>query len=675
MAISLWHRVGCVWVVSLLVAGAATRAHADEIWVAPTSQADFGGLEVASNVFWPVTPLGVVRLAWAIPGDLQTFQGAKVAMIPGNPGGTSTLNVFVCPAQNGSVVTAGCAGPFTQGFTGVTNQLVEVEIGGLISSRIGTPGSNYLALFAFTTPTTTTDHIVGLRFSYAPKPPSGSIAGSGNTVLGTGNLAINTTGTLNTAVGNNTLTANTTGIGNTGVGASSLTSNQGGSANTALGHGSLNRNTSGFWNTAVGYSSLFNNTTGAYNTATGLESLVSNTTGTSNTAAGVQALASNVSGSANTASGYQALNANTTGNYNTGLGTLALAMNATAVENTAVGYLALNVNNGDYNAAFGSRALSSNTTGVVNTAVGWNALRANVNGYQNTGLGARAMEINTSGRANTAVGASALANNLTGNDNTALGDSSLGGNRTGDSNTAIGSYALVVNDSGQSNTAVGFATMNEAIGDLNVAIGAHALQIVSNGVDNIAIGTNAGVGLTSGSRNIYLGNGGESVESTTMRLGAVQTRAFIAGIRGATTGVANAIPIVIDSNGQLGTISSSIRFKDDVQDLADASRRLFDLRPVAFRYKQPYADGSKPIQYGLVAEEVAEVFPELAVRDANGTVETVHYETLNVLLLNEVQKQQRELTAERTARQDEQRLQRQRIEALEKRLNDLLMQH
>src|SRR6185436_9701201 len=135
-------------------------------------------------------------------------------------------------------------------------------------------------------------------------------------------------------------------------------------------------------------------------------------------------------------------------------------------------------------------------------------------------------------------------------------------------------------------------------------------------------------------------------------------KTFVAGIRGITTGVADAIPVVIDSNGQLGTISSSIRFKEDIHDMADASRRLLRLRPVTFRYTQAYINGAKPIQYGLIAEEVAEVFPELAVRGADGQVETVHYETLNVLLLNELQKQ---------ARNDAD--QAQRIEALERKLN------
>jgi hypothetical protein len=133
-----------------------------------------------------------------------------------------------------------------------------------------------------------------------------------------------------------------------------------------------------------------------------------------------------------------------------------------------------------------------------------------------------------------------------------------------------------------------------------------------------------------------------------------QTRAFIAGVRGITPLNADAIPVVIDSAGQVGTISSSARFKEDVHDMGDASRRLFQLRPVSFRYTQAFRDGSKPVQFGLIAEEVAQTFPELAVRDATGTIETVHYETLSVLLLNELQQQQK------------------RIDALEQRLNALL---
>jgi hypothetical protein len=126
--------------------------------------------------------------------------------------------------------------------------------------------------------------------------------------------------------------------------------------------------------------------------------------------------------------------------------------------------------------------------------------------------------------------------------------------------------------------------------------------------------------------------------------------------------------VVIDSAGQLGTMSSSVRVKEDIHDMADISQRIFALRPVTFRYARPYATGSKPLQFGLVAEEVAEVFPELVVRGADGEIETVHYETLSVLLLNEAKRQQ-----EAAGRQEQElSRQRERIEALEKRLDDIL---
>jgi len=186
MMTPLWRRFRFVGIACLMIASAAGSAHADEIWVAPTYQQDLGGLGVASNVFWPVTAAGVVRLAWAIPDDLQTFQSAKVAIIPGAAaGGPPALHFYVCAAQNGNSVSANCAGPFVQTFTGVANQLVEVEIGGVLSQHIGAPGSNYLAVLAYTTPATTTDHLVGLRFSYTPKIPTGVPTLAANVFTGT----------------------------------------------------------------------------------------------------------------------------------------------------------------------------------------------------------------------------------------------------------------------------------------------------------------------------------------------------------------------------------------------------------------------------------------------------------------------------------------------------------
>lgn len=123
----------------------------------------------------------------------------------------------------------------------------------------------------------------------------------------------------------------------------------------------------------------------------------------------------------------------------------------------------------------------------------------------------------------------------------------------------------------------------------------------------------------------------------------VQTAFFAAGIRGVTTANNDAIPVMIDSAGQLGTVSSSRRFKENIADMGDASLDLMRLRPVTYRYKQPFADGSKPVQYGLIAEEVAEIYPDLVAHSADGKIETVKYQVLDSMLLNEVHRQQIEI--------------------------------
>ena len=122
-----------------------------------------------------------------------------------------------------------------------------------------------------------------------------------------------------------------------------------------------------------------------------------------------------------------------------------------------------------------------------------------------------------------------------------------------------------------------------------------------------------------------------------------QTSFFAAGVSGMATGLSNAVPVVIDSNGQLGTVSSSERFKEDIQDMGEASSALMRLRPVTFRYKEAYTDGLKPIDYGLIAEEVADIYPDLVAYSSSGEVQTVQYQKVNAMLLNEVQKQHRQL--------------------------------
>jgi hypothetical protein len=166
---------------------------------------------------------------------------------------------------------------------------------------------------------------------------------------------------------------------------------------------------------------------------------------------------------------------------------------------------------------------------------------------------------------------------------------------------------------------------------------------LTTGYYNIGIGFGGGQNLTTGHNNIAIGNGGVSGETHTIRVGVYQTRAFVAGIRGVTTGLSDAVSVLIDSNGQLGTTSSSRRYKEDIHDMGTASERLLQLRPVSFRYIEAYADNEKPLDYGLIAEEVAEVFPELVVYNENRQPETVKYRLLSSLLLNELQKQQSEL--------------------------------
>lgn len=350
------------------------------------------------------------------------------------------------------------------------------------------------------------------------------------------------------------------------------------------------------------------------------------------------------------------------GGQNTFLGEAAGTFTVSGSQNTAIGNLALtNLTSGVANTASGQGTLFSNTTGNGNTATGGSALGSNTTGSSNTATGRDALLSNTTGSSNTANGVNSLATNTTGHDNTATGMATLRFNVTGYNNTAAGIVALTGNTTGFQNT----------------AHGAFALYQNTTGNNNVGVGTNAGANATTGSNNIYLGAfvQGTPGESNTMYLGGTQSKTLIAGVRGITTVNPDAIPVVIDSAGQLGTVSSSRRFKEDIHDMADTSQRLLQLRPVTFRYTQAFGDGSKPVQYGLIAEEVAEVFPELAVRGADGTVETVQYQTLSVLLLNEFQKLQLDAKRQQDALREQHRdmqHQQERIELLEQRLNALL---
>jgi hypothetical protein len=247
------------------------------------------------------------------------------------------------------------------------------------------------------------------------------------------------------------------------------------------------------------------------------------------------------------------------------------------------------------------------------------------------------------------------------NSDTSVGLGSMASNSGGPYNTAFGAGSLQANTNGADNTAVGSASLYSTTGSDNTAIGYAALYS-SNGNNNTAIGSSAGFSLSSGNDNIMIGNQGLSADDHTIRIGDLQNATYIAGIWG--TQVSSGATIFINNKGQLGIQPSSRRYKEDIQDMGSASKDLFRLRPVTFRYKKSEPDGSKPLRYGLIAEEVAKVYPELVVRGKDGQAEGVEYSQLPVLLLNELQRQ-----AHRAEEQDETiRKLEARLAALEKRI-------
>jgi hypothetical protein len=357
-----------------------------------------------------------------------------------------------------------------------------------------------------------------------------------------------------------------------------------------------------------------------------------------NTAEGQSALLSLTTGTYNTAVGLYSLLSLSTGNYNTGVGAGTLAVN-TADQNTATGAGALFSNTTGFgNTADGAFALLNNTGGSNNTANGAGALFTNSDGFSNTATGLHALFSNTHGFSNAAYGVDALVSNTEGNVNTAIGTSALFSNTTGGDNTAVGVSALHDNSDGIDNTAIGFSALFMNTGSGNTAIGSGALDNNTSGSFNVAI--NGGHNLTTGIFNIDIANDGVADESNTTRIGILQNRCFISGIRDVTTGVPDAINVVIDSAGQLGTVSSSRRFKDEIKPMDQASEAILCLKPVTFHYKSDHT--ARP-QFGLIAEEVAEVNPDLVVRDKNGEIYTVRYDQVNAMLLNEFLKEHRKV--------------------------------
>lgn len=357
---------------------------------------------------------------------------------------------------------------------------------------------------------------------------------------------------------------------------------------------------------------------------------------------GTGALQSVTTGTGNVALGKDALGDNSTGNNNTAIGEEAMKFMQADSDNIAIGRRALSdfatLRGGSEGAiAIGNFALARRNFGADNIAIGRNAM------FDNS-------ENSVSGGDNVALGAGSLLHLSTGAENTAIGVNALNGAKstsrglTASFNVAVGGMALYGLRNGDNNTAVGYNALAEIFsGYRNTAAGTDALASTTTGFRNVAVGNKAGLNVTTGSDNIILGafNAGQPAEIGTIRIGdkAYQKKAYIAGVSGVKTGLATAKTVFIDANGQLGTTKSSARFKEDIISMGTASERLSSLRPVTFRYKEHEQDGSQPVQFGLIAEEVAEVFPELVVNDLEGQPETVRYDLLATLLVNEYQKQ------------------------------------
>ena len=388
----------------------------------------------------------------------------------------------------------------------------------------------------------------------------------------------------NTADGAGVLVNLTTGTGNTGIGSYPLNHDTSGSNNTAEGFHALFTNTTGKSNTANGVNALYGNTSGPQNTASGMNALRTNTTGSSNTATGFETLFKN-NGNFNTATGYHALYANTSGNFNTATGHQALASNTSGTGNTATGVNALVFNTTASNVtAFGDSALYSNTAGGANSAVGFRALYSN-----------------TIGNYNTAVGFGALWNTVDGGYNAAFGALALHSNIDGTSNTAVGGEALWSNVSGYANTAIGEGAGYHLTGNRNVCIGADVVGV-------------AGESNTTRIRNI-----------------------------GITPISSNYLTVVVENNGtKLGYLSSSRRYKKEIAPMEKSSEALLQLKPVTYRAKDD-SDPRHAKSYGLIAEEVAEVAPDLVAFNRDGEPETVRYEAVNAMLLNEFLKEHRKV--------------------------------
>lgn len=527
---------------------------------------------------------------------------------PESPDGSGNFNIF----GTGSITSVGTANTETIQLTGLTNHTVLVGAGTATITKVG-PGSAGQVLQS-------AGASADPAYSTATYP---STAGTTGTILrSNGTNWVNTTATYPTTTTVNQVlyssSANVIG-GITATASAIMNTSAGGVPSFATSPACSGTLTAGTGLTA---------TTGAITATAGNVVITAGNLTLPNTNAGgtqgeiVQGGTrywSNFNGNLFIGSGSG--NLTTTGTRNTGIGQTTLIAATTTNDSTAVGYNALAATTTGVNTAVGAAALQTVSTGTANVAVGYQA-GASATGTSNSYLGYQAGLNQTTGDNNVGIGEETL-RTCSSNNNVAVGARamySIGGAVTGDGNTAIGYGVLNVITSAEYNTGLGYLSLlNLVTGDQNIAIGpSSATQYNGAESSNIIIGN---IGVTGESNKIRIGTAGSG--------SAQQNACYIAGINGVTV-TGTAVLCAID--GQLGTIVSSVRYKDNIVPIEQTS--VLDLTPVEFTYK---ADKTKTKCYGLIAEQVHEIFPYLCFYDEKGNPESVKYHELPVLLLKEIQ--------------------------------------
>lgn len=490
-----------------------------------------------------------------------------------------------------------------------------------------------------------------------------TITGGNNQLIG-GNAGLKlTTGNADVFIGSNAGISTTTGNGDVYIGVSTGFSGTTAAYNTFLGAQAAPYNTTGGYNVITGFNSGFSNTTGANNTYIGAESGAYSTTASHNTFVGFNSGLYNTTGGGNLFLGDTAGAENTTGNDNVYLANYGVgAENDTTRigSNQTNAYIA-----GIYGASVsGGQAVYVDSSGHLGTAGGGSlSISGAVNstgGYQENGQ----TVFNQDSLNDTMIGIGAGNGSITGGDSQFIGRSAGAAITSGNADVFIGGGAGQQTTTGNGDVYVGWQSGPSATtGAYNTFLGAQAGLYNTTGSANVFVGFNAGANNTTGSGNLYFDNAGTGGENNTIRIGNGQSSAYIAGVYGVTSG--SGVPVYIDANGQLGTFTSSRKYKEEIQNMGDLTGALMRLRPVTFFYKPEYDKGQRTRQYGLIAEEVAKVFPDLVAYNPDGAPYTVRYQYLSSILLSAFQEQNRKAQEQAGLIQQQQ----QRIQALEQRLS------